>query len=189
MSPCTHWSADKPGLARSLAGGFLVLIFLLAPAAVSDTEEATFHVLRGSAWHNGASVSGSTAVVPGDSIEVLRDSSGNLTTTGSSVTIGADSLVHYQLTGIVLDHGKVTVRTGKRLAVEAENVTVTPYAEGTAEYEVTDRSGSVEIAARSGNLRLGNCRNGEELKQGSTYTCQPKKGAGKSSAHKPLGPA
>jgi hypothetical protein len=55
---------------------------------------------------------------------------------------------------VKLEHGRLSVSTSKALATRAGDVTVSPAASVWTEFEVKDVDGTVQIAARKGDLTI-----------------------------------
>jgi ferric-dicitrate binding protein FerR (iron transport regulator) len=65
-----------------------------------------------------------------------------------------NSLVQYQGEAVKLEHGRIGISTSKALATRAGDVTVSPAANVWTEFEVKDVDGTVQIAARKGDLTI-----------------------------------
>ncbi len=109
----------------------------------------------GPAWVNGAHVPRpASAIFSGDLVQTRSDSLANITQSGSSITVLADSLVQFQGSSIDIEHGGVTVATSKQTAATAGVVKVSPASSAWTEFNVTDTDGTVRIAARKGDLTV-----------------------------------
>jgi hypothetical protein len=109
---------------------------------------------HGSALLNGGSVSRSSAIFSGDLVETSADSAANINSAGSIVLVLNNSLVQYQGNAVKLEHGRINVSTSKALATRAGDVTVLPATSVWTEFEVKDVDGTVQIAARKGDLTI-----------------------------------
>jgi hypothetical protein len=125
---------------------------------------------HGTALLNGTSVARSSAVFPGDLVQTVAGSAANINASGSIVLILNDSLVEYEGSTVKLEHGGVNVSTSKLLATRAGGVTVSPAAGVWTEFEVRDVDGKVEIAARKGDLTIGDGTGTTTLPQGQQTT-------------------
>lgn len=90
--------------------------------------------------------------------------------TGTTVLILNDSLVQYVDSAVRLEHGGVTISTSKLMATRAGSVTVSPAAGVWTEFEVRDVDGTVQIAARKGNLTISDQTGTTTLAQGDQTT-------------------
>jgi hypothetical protein len=125
---------------------------------------------HGTALLNGTSVARSSAVFPGDLVQTVAGSAANINASGSIVLILNDSLVEYEGSTVKLEHGGVNISTSKLLATRAGDITVSPAAGVWTEFEVRDVDGRVEIAARKGDLTIGDGTGTTTLPQGQQTT-------------------
>jgi hypothetical protein len=119
---------------------------------------------------NGSSIARSSAIFSGDLVQTNRDSAANINASGSIVLILNDSLVQYEGSTVKLEHGGVSVSTSKSLATRVGNLTVSPAANVWTEFEVRDVDGQVQIAARKGDLAIGDETGTSTLPQGQQTT-------------------
>jgi len=119
---------------------------------------------------NGNSIARSSAIFSGDLVQTNADSAANINASGSIVLILNDSLVQYEGSTVKLEHGGVTISTSKSLATRAGDVTVSPAASVWTEFEVRDVDGKVQIAARKGDLTIGDDTGTTTLPQGQQTT-------------------
>jgi len=103
-------------------------------------------------------------------VQTNADSAANINASGSIVLILNDSLVQYEGSTVKLEHGGVTISTSKSLATRAGDVTVSPAASVWTEFEVRDVDGRVQIAARKGDLTIGDDTGTTTLPQGQQAT-------------------
>ncbi|MGB7866623.1 MAG: hypothetical protein WCF74_24755, partial [Candidatus Sulfotelmatobacter sp.] len=87
----------------------MIILFPLSLMA-ADTGSA---ILRGTGgvWVNGVEAADSIAVFPGDSLETKPGFIANLDAEGSSILIQGESVVKFQGSYLVLEHGSVSVGT------------------------------------------------------------------------------
>ena len=130
----------------------MVVIF---PAALFAADQPTAMLYsHGTALLNGDSVARSSAIFSGDLVQTNAESAANINAAGSIVLVLNDSLVKYQGNAVELEHGGVTISTSKSMATRAGDVTVSPAASVWTEFEVRDVDGTVQIAARKGDLTI-----------------------------------
>jgi hypothetical protein len=147
------------------------MMAVIFPAALfaADQPAAMFYS-HGTALLNGNSVARSSAIFSGDLVQTNADSAANINASGSIVLILNDSLVQYEGSTVKLEHGGVTISTSKSLATRAGDVTVSPAASVWTEFEVRDVDGRVQIAARKGDLTIGDDTGTTTLPQGQQTT-------------------
>ncbi len=131
------------------------LMGVIFPAALFAADRpAAMLYSHGTALLNGNSIARSSAIFSGDLVETSADSAANINASGSIVLVLNGSLVKYQGNAVELEHGGVTISTSKLLATRAGEVTVSPAANVWTEFEVRDVDGTVQIAARKGDLTI-----------------------------------
>jgi hypothetical protein len=146
----------------------MVMIF---PAALFAAEQpAAMLYSHGAALLNGNSIARSAAIFSGDLVQTQADSVANINAPGSSVLVLNESLVQYEGSTLKLEHGGVTISTSKLLATRAGDVTVAPSASVWTEFEVRDVDGTVQIAARAGDLTISDATGTTILAQGQQTT-------------------
>lgn len=139
------------GLRHLISLGMTILLPLTMLAA--DTGSAVVHS-NGGLWVNGAEVTDSTAVFAGDSLETKPGFVANLDAQGSSVLIQPESIVKFQGEYVVLEHGSVAVGTSTAMSVRVNCLKVEPIENSRTQYEVTDLSGKVDVAARKNDVNI-----------------------------------
>jgi hypothetical protein len=112
----------------------------------ADTGSAVLHS-NGGVWVNGIEVPDSTAVFAGDALETKPGFVANLDVQGSSALIQGESIVKFQGNYLVLEHGSVSVGTSTAMSVHVNCIKVEPVSKDRTQYDVTDLSGKVEVAA------------------------------------------
>jgi len=143
---------------------------VFATALFAADQPAAMLYSHGVAMLNGSSIARSSAIFSGDLVETSRDSAANINASGSIVLILNDSLVQYEGSTVKLEHGGVAVSTSKSLATRVGNLTVSPAANVWTEFEVRDVDGQVQIAARKGDLAIGDETGTSTLPQGQQTT-------------------
>jgi len=128
---------------------------VIFPAALFAADQpAAMLYSHGTALLNGDSIARSSAIFSGDLVQTSADSAANINASGSIVLVLNDSLVKYQGNAVELEHGGITISTSKALATRAGDVTVSPAASVWTEFEARDVDGTVQIAARKGDLTI-----------------------------------
>ncbi len=157
---------------------YVLLCLLPASMFAAETNAAMFYT-NGTAWVNGTHVPRfSSAIFSGDLLQTRSDSVANITQTGSSITVLADSLVQFDGSSLKIEHGGLTVSTSKGVATMAGDVKVAPASSAWTEFTVTDVDGTVRIAANKGDLLITDDTGSATLQQGQDTTRQESAGPG-----------
>jgi hypothetical protein len=143
---------------------------VFATALFAADQPAAMLYSHGGAMLNGSSMARSSAIFSGDLVQTNPDSAANINASGSIVLILNDSIVQYEGNTVKLEHGGVAVSTSKSLATRVGNLTVSPAAGVWTEFEVRDVDGQVQIAARKGDLAIGDETGTSTLPQGQQTT-------------------
>jgi hypothetical protein len=126
---------------------------------------------NGAAWINGAHVPHSSlAIFTGDLLQTRYDSLVNIRQPGSTVAVLGDSLIKFEGSSVEIDHGGVSVSTGKQLATTVGDIKVTPASEAWTEFTVVDVNGTVQILAKKGDLTLSDGKQTVTLAEGQQTT-------------------
>lgn len=140
--------------------------FLLA----ADTNGAMVYV-SGSTSLNGAKVSNSSAVFPGDIIRTGASSQAKINAAGASATVFENSRVRLESSAISVEDGSVNVGMYKKdLAAQAGAVRVTPASTDWTEFEISHRNGAVQVIARKGDVTISQGSETVTLLQGQSAT-------------------
>jgi hypothetical protein len=139
-------------------------------ALFAADQPAAILYSHGAAMLNGSSIVRSSAIFSGDLVQTNRDSAANINASGSIVLILNDSVVRYEGSTVKLEHGGVAVSTSKSLATRVGNLTVSPASGVWTEFEVREVDGQVQIAARKGDLAIGDETGTSTLPQGQQTT-------------------
>src|SRR5579863_448233 len=148
-----------------------VLLCLLPASMFAAESNAAMLYTNGTAWVNGTHVPRfSSAIFSGDLLQTRSDSVANITLTGSSITVLADSLIQFEGASLKIEHGGLTVSTSKGVVTTAGDVKVAPATNAWTEFNVTDVDGTVRIAARKGDLTITDGNGTVTLAQGQETT-------------------
>jgi hypothetical protein len=145
---------SNPGMprARVLVSWAMIVLWPLSSLA-ADTQAAVLHT-RGGVFVNGAEAVDSSPVFPGDRVEARPGFVADLDMEGSSVLIQPESILKFQGTYIELEHGSISVGTSASMGVHVSCLQVEPISKDRTEYEVTDRTGSVDVKAVKNDLNF-----------------------------------
>ncbi len=91
---------------------------------------------------------GSAALFPNDLVETQKTAIARIESGGSTADVSPETMVQFEGSELVLDHGSLSVNTSRGLRVRVGCVTVTPVhdAEWT-HYDVIDRDGKVSVSS------------------------------------------
>lgn len=153
---------------RNLTCWLMIAIF---PASLwaADTRAAMLYA-KGTAWVNGASVPRSSAIFPGDLVQTPPESLAQINASGSNVMVLSNSLVKFEGNAVSIEHGGVSVATSKGMTTRFGEVTVTPVSSDWTEFEVTDVDGTVQVAARKGDVSVSDGQETATLPEGQQAT-------------------
>lgn len=123
---------------------------------VPSTQARPGAILRtqGGVWVNGYEAQDSSAVFPGDLIETKVGFSANLTVEGSSVLVGAESLVKFGDNFLVLEHGAVSVGSSRKFQVRVNCMRVVPVLNEWTQYDVADVNRTIQVSAHKDDVNV-----------------------------------
>jgi hypothetical protein len=150
--------------------GCVVVVIFPVSLFGADSSPAAMLYSHGTTMLNGSSFPKSSALFSGDLIQTSADSVANINAAGSTVLILNDSLVQYEGNAVKLEHGGITISTSKLMATRIGEVSVSPVANVWTEFEVRDVDGTVQIAARKGDLKISDGTGTTTLAQGQQTT-------------------
>jgi hypothetical protein len=160
VAPCGYdfhwlWKFQLGMSVSALRSSLCWVMIVLWPLSLvaGDTGSAVLHS-EGGVWVNGFEIAGSSAVFPGDLVETRPGFVANLDAEGSSVLIQAESVVKFEGTFLSLEHGSVSVGTSTSMSVHVNCIKVEPVSSERTEYDVTDVSGSVHVAAKKNDVNI-----------------------------------
>jgi hypothetical protein len=130
----------------------MVALYPLSLAA-ANAGSAIVHS-KGGVWVNGAEVPDSTVIFPGDLLETKPGFVANVDAEGSAVLIQGESIVKFQGDSMTLEHGSVSVGTSTEMSVHVNCLKVEPISNDRTQYDVTDVSGKVEVAANKNDVKI-----------------------------------
>jgi hypothetical protein len=129
-------------------------LVLMPSATGNDSSGAAMLHVQGQAWVNGGVVPKTTAVFPGDKVQTSPRTAAYMATSGSKVTITADSFFRYDVNAISLDHGGIDVNTFKATEALIGGVKVKPLSANHTVFQVSASDDSVGIAAEEGQVKV-----------------------------------
>ncbi len=129
------------------------LIVVVPDALLGQTPVAVLHT-QGGVWVNGYEARDASSVFDGDLIETKPTFSASLNLEGSEILIQQTSVAKFQKDLLALDHGSVSVGTSTQYKVKVNCMTIVPVHAEWTQYEVSDTSGKVEIAAHKNDVHV-----------------------------------
>ena len=151
----TLWKFRLAMNVSALRNSVCWMMVVLCPLSLlaADTGAAVVHS-KGGVWVNGAEAADSTAVFSGDLLETKPGSVAHLDAEGSSVLIQPQSVVKFQGNYLTLEHGSVSVGTSTSMSVHVNCIKVEPVSKDRTQYDVTDFSGAVQVAAHKYDVNI-----------------------------------
>jgi hypothetical protein len=147
---------------------WLMLVLWPLSLLAQDKASAILHSDHGVSV-NGAEVSGSSPIFPGDLIETRSGSVANLDTEGSSMLIQPESIIKFQGTFLDLDHGEVSVGTSTAMSVHVKCLRMDPVSNDRTQYDVTDRSGAMHVSAQKKDVNITRAGLATKTAQGKPF--------------------
>jgi hypothetical protein len=143
------------------------LLICFTPCAVFAAEGDTAVLYgTGAVYLNGSQLATSSAVTIGDVIQTKETGAANLNAAGSSVVIQSNTIVRFQMSGLALDRGSISVATGKSLSVLARDFKITPVSGEWTEFYVSRVTGVILIIARKNSVTVTCGTNTTTVKEG-----------------------
>jgi len=124
------------------------------PSDQSPSKPSAILHTQGGVWVNGEEARDATAIIPGDVLETKTGFSATLNLDGSEVLIQQEAVAKFDGDLLELDHGSVAVGTSKGFKVRVNCMTVVPVLNEWTQYEVSDVSGTVQVAARKRDVNV-----------------------------------
>jgi len=129
------------------------LLIVLPASLQAQTPAAILHT-QGGVWVNGNEAADSTAVFLGDVIETKPGFSATIALDGTSALLQPESVAKLEDGLLELDHGGVSVGTGKEFRVRVNCLTVIPIVNDWTQYDVTDVNGTVHVIANKKDVNV-----------------------------------
>lgn len=131
----------------------LLLMTWLAFAIAVDAQTGVIYG-NGSVYVNGAQLTNSSAIMPGDVIQTKEAGVAQVSAMGSSATLQSNTIVRFQSGGLALDRGTISMATGKSSSIFARDFKITPVSGSWTQFDVIRASGAIQIFARKNNLTV-----------------------------------
>lgn len=125
----------------------MAAVFPLSLVA-EDTAAAMLHSNGVGVLVNNSAAPASIALFSNDLIETGKGAVARIETAGSTADVNPETMVQYHSDELVLDHGSVSVSTGRGVRVRVGCVTITPVnPAGWTQYQVVDLDGKITVSA------------------------------------------
>ena len=133
-----------------------------------ETAAAMLHSSGSGVLVNKYPVPDSIALFANDLVETPKNSVARIEVAGSSADINADTMLQFGSEELVLDHGSVSISTGRGLRVRVGCLTVTPVnASEWTQYSVSDVDGKVVVNASKSDVYIDARKKAQESKNPS----------------------
>jgi hypothetical protein len=130
------------------------MVIILPFSLQAQSPDAAMLHSNGLAQVNGHMAPSSLAIFPDDRVQTPQNAEAKLDAAGSTVVIGADTLVQFDGNQLYLEHGTVQVTTSTEMIVHAGCIRATPAVIGWTQYVVTDVDGKVVVAAHKNDVNI-----------------------------------
>ena len=130
------------------------ILFLTVSTVVAAHAQTGVVYGNGSVFVNGAQLTNSSAVMPGDVIQTKDAGVAQVSAVGSSATIQSNTIVRFQSGGLALDRGTISMATGKSSTIFARDFKITPVSGSWTQFDVIRASGAIQILARKNNVTV-----------------------------------
>jgi hypothetical protein len=130
----------------------------------------------GSVLLNGHAAVGSTALFPGDQVQVPAGSYASINGNGLQATLQPGSAVVFTGKALDLRQGGIAVSTSRGTPVDTEGLRIVPRT-GQGKYDVLDEAGSVQVASLQGDLSIMGAGQPMTLAAGQQTTVDKRKAA------------
>jgi hypothetical protein len=132
---------------------WVIIILFPLPLLAADAGSAVLHS-TGGVLVNGSEVTDCTSIFAGDLLETKPGFVAELDSEGSSVLIRSESIVKFEGNFLSLEHGTVSVGTSTSMSVHVNCIKVEPISNQRTQYDVTDVSGTVQVAAQKNDVNI-----------------------------------
>jgi hypothetical protein len=122
---------------------------------------------------NKNSAPASIALLPDDLIETQKDIAARIEVAGSTADMRPETIVQFEGDELVLEHGSVSVNTGRVMRVRVGCITVTPVNAEWTHYDVTDTNGKVTVWAQKNDVYIDSASKNPQNAKQSRQAMQP----------------
>jgi hypothetical protein len=146
-------SVFSPSFLRLRSVVCCALLLIVPSTLLGQSPIAVLHT-QGGVWVNGYEARDASSVFDGDLLETKPTFAAKLNLEGSEILIQPVSVAKFEKDQLSLDHGSVSVGTSTQYKVKVKCITVVPVNPDWTQYDVTDTSGKVEVAARKNDVKV-----------------------------------
>src|SRR5579862_1938220 len=158
---------------------------LLMPAAlVAEDPPGAMVYCKGTVWVNGNASPESSAILSGDLVQTAKEGMATITSSGASIIVQPETVLKFSTGNLSLEQGNISVASSTGIITSAGTASVTPAANASTEYEITNLNGVVDVLDRKGNLNVNCGKETVDLSDGMQATidasghCKRKKTGG-----------
>jgi hypothetical protein len=162
-----------------------VVVSVPAVAAGTDTTPSAMANTYGTVWINGSVAPSHLPLFPGDRLQTGENSTIRISSSGSSLTMQADSLAEFERGALVLETGSAKISTAARMSVRAGEVDVVPASSAWTDFQLTNADGKIQIIALKGDLQLTDGQQTDTLQEGQQATQEDAPPATSQKPHRP----
>jgi hypothetical protein len=127
-------------------------LLALFPASLwARPAQATVQA-QGNVTVNGTKVDNTTTIFAGDKVQTADNSMANIAAQGTMVQLSPNSSAIFSDKALDLGCGSALVTTSLGQVVRVAGVTITPAAQGTTKFEVSQGAGALKISAKEGSV-------------------------------------
>jgi hypothetical protein len=137
---------------RKLVCGAFVLI-LPVSSMPQESSRAMLHS-DSSVLLNGSPTTSSSALFPNDVVETPKGVAAKIDAQGSTATILPDTRLQFEGDEIFLEHGGLQIKTDRQMRVRVNCMTVVPVSAEWTEFDVSDISGQMTVAANQKDVKI-----------------------------------
>ena len=138
-----------------------ILIYLVSTVTLTAENVLSAAVLEGNGtiFINGQQLRfgsdiNSMPVTPGDIVEIKGDGTARVSGLGFGTSVGANTILRLQSSGISLDRGTLLVGTANASSIFTRDFKITPASSSWTQFSVTRSSGTIQILALKNNITV-----------------------------------
>ena len=126
----------------------LALVVLLPYSLMAADMQGAMLYATNSVAVNGATVTNTSAIFPGDKVSVADNGAATITLNGTSILVPKLTALTFNGNSVSLEpRAAVSVTTSAGMAAEIKNIKISPAKNGPAQYQVARYNGRVFVAA------------------------------------------
>ena len=145
-----------------------LVVFLPYSLMAADMQGAMLYATNSVAV-NGATVTNTSAIFPGDKVSVADNGAATITLNGTSILVPKLTALTFNGNSVSLEpRAAVSVTTSAGMAAEIKNIKISPAKNGPAQYQVARYNGRVFVAAKQGDVLVVDPTGSHVLPEGKT---------------------